>query len=508
MESQLSIVIALFPFFLLLLHWIVNYSKPKTSHKLPPGPRKLPLIGNLHQLRKAGLLPHHALRELAYKYGPLMHLQLGEISLVVVSSPRLAKEIMKTHDVAFVQRPQLLSPQILAYGATDIAFSPYGDYWRQMRKLCVLELLSLKRVQSFSHIREDETRKFIQSIQLSKGSPINLTNKIFSMVSASVCRAAFGDKSKDKDEFVSLVRESIAMTGGFELADLFPSIKPIHFLTGIKTKFENIHERADKILENIVRNHKEKQKRAKEGNNSEAEQEDLVDVLLRIQQSGSLEVQITTDNIKAVIWDVFAAGTDTSSTTIEWAMSEMMKNPRVREKAQAEVRKTLKGKEIISERDLEELSYLKSVIKETLRLHPPSPLLIPRECSEPTIIDGYDIPIKTKVMTNAWALGRDPEYWSDAEEFVPERFDGSSIDFKGNNFEYIPFGAGRRMCPGMTFGLATVMLPLALLLYHFNWQLPNNMKPADFDMIERFGMAVGRETELSLIPTIYDLSLS
>ncbi|XP_061376226.1 cytochrome P450 71D8-like [Gastrolobium bilobum] len=505
MEAQLPFVVIPF-FFFLLFHWLAKYYKPKSSlaHKLPPGPTKLPLIGNLHQLALAGSLPHHALRKLSHKYGPLMHLQLGEIPLVVVSSPRLAKEIMKTHDIAFVNRPQLLAPQILAYGSTDIAFAPYGDYWRQMRKICTMELLSAKRVQSFSYVREDETAKFIQSIRSSAGSTINLTSRIFSLVSSSVSRAAFGNKSKDQDEFVSLVRESIALNGGFELNDLFPSMKPLHILTGLKPKLEKIHKRADQILENIVTMHQEKQARAKEVK-GDAKQEDLVDVLLRIQQSCSLEIQITTRNIKAVIWDVFAAGTDTSSTTIEWAMSEMMKNPRVREKAQAELRQAFRGKDTIIETDLEELSYLKSVIKETLRLHPPSPLLIPRECTEFTNIEGYDIPVKTKVMINAWALGRDPGYWSNADKFMPERFDGSSIDFKGNNFEYIPFGAGRRMCPGMSFGLASVVLPLALLLYHFNWELPNRMKPEDFDMTEHFGMAVGRESGLCLIPTVYDL---
>jgi len=204
-----------------------------------------------------------------------------------------------------------------------------------------------------------------------------------------------------------------------------------------------------------------------------------------------------------IFQDVFVAGTDTTSTTIEWAMSEMMKNPSVRVKAQAELREAFKGKKIISESDLNELSYLKLVIKETMRLHPPSPLLVPRECTELTIIDGYEIPKNTKVMINAWAVARDPQYWTDAEMFIPERFDGSLIDFKGNNFEYIPFGAGRRMCPGMSFGIASVMLPLALLLYHFNWELPNQMKPQDLDMIENVGLAVGRENELCLIPNVY-----
>lgn len=198
------------------------------------------------------------------------------------------------------------------------------------------------------------------------------------------------------------------------------------------------------------------------------------------------------------------AGSDTSASVLEWVVAEIMKSPRVMEKAQSEIREAFRGKETIHESDLDELNYLKLVIKETLRLHPPVPLLIPRECTKLTNIGGYEIPKKTKVMINAWALGRDPEYWSDAERFIPERFEGNSVDFRGNNFEYVPFGAGRRMCPGMTFGLASIMLPLALLLYHFNWELPNKMKPEDMDMVEHFGLVVGRENELRLIPFLYD----
>jgi cytochrome P450 len=257
------------------------------------------------------------------------------------------------------------------------------------------------------------------------------------------------------------------------------------------------------IIGNIVRQHQEKRSKEKEDNKDEVDNEDLVDVLLRVQQSGDLDVEITTNNIKAVIWDLFVAGTDSTATTIEWTMSELMKNPSVRKKVQTELREAFKGKQTIHESDLQELSYLKLVMKETFRLHPPSPLLVPRESSELTIIDGYEIPKNTKVMINAWALARDPDYWNDAESFIPERFDDSSVDFKGNNFEFIPFGAGRRMCPGMSFGLASVTLPLARLLYHFDWELPDTMKHEDLDMTEHFGMAVGRHSELCLVPSVY-----
>ncbi|XP_027362671.1 cytochrome P450 71D8-like [Abrus precatorius] len=503
MEAEPSLLVISFILFL-ILHWLAKYYKSSVAHKLPPGPRKLPIIGNLHQLARAGSLPHHALRDFAHKYGPLMHLRLGEISTVVVSSSRLAREVMKTHDMSFVNRPNLLPAQIFTYGGIDIAFAPYGDYWRQIRKVCTLELLSAKKVQSFSYIREDETAKFIESIKLSAGSEINLTSRISSLVSAFVFRAAFGNISTDQREFANLQTQVVANIGGFDLADLFPSVKILNYITGKKPKMEKLQEKLDKIYENIVMEHREKRARAK-GSIIKEEDEDLVDVLLRIQESGSLGIEMATQNIKAVISDVFVAGIDTSVSIIDWAMSELMKKPEVREKAQAEVRQAFKGKRIIHESDVEELSYLKLVYKETLRLHPPAPLLLPRECSELTIIDGYEIPVKTKIMVNVWAMGRDPQYWDDAEKFIPERFDGSSIDFKGNNFEYLPFGAGRRMCPGMSFGLSLIMLPLALLLYHFNWELPNGMKPEDVDMTENFGLAIRRRSNSYLIPTVYDL---
>ena len=187
-------------------------------------------------------------------------------------------------------------------------------------------------------------------------------------------------------------------------------------------------------------------------------------------------------------------------------MSELVKNPRVMERAQAEVRSVFDGKGCVDEANLHELKYLKSVIKETLRLHSPVPLLLPRECSERCEINGYEIPAKTKVIVNAWGIGRDPKYWIEAEKFYPGRFLDGSIDYKGADFQYIPFGAGRRICPGITFGIANVELTLANLLFHFDWKLPNGDKPEELDMTESFGLSIRRKHDLHLIPTMYHSS--
>ncbi|KAL5574905.1 hypothetical protein UlMin_016604 [Ulmus minor] len=428
-----------------------------------------------------------------------MHLQLGKVSAVVVSSPKIAREIMKTHDISFAHRPVLLAPKILTYNCTDVAFAPYGDYWRQMRKICIIELLSSKRVLSFASIRENEVQNLVESIRSSAGSPVNLTKKLLLLTSVIISRAAFGNQCKEHDEYLSMAKKASSLAGGFDLCDLFPSNKFIQLISRTRVELERIHLEADKILESIVQQHKQKQIQI-----DEATEKDLIHVLLQVQQSGSLEFPITTDNIKAVIWDIFSAGTDTSSTTVDWAMAEMMKNPRVMEKAQAEVRQVFRGKKTIDETEVHNLSYLKLVIKETLRLHPPLPLLLPRECRESCEIEGYKIPIKTKVIVNAWAIGRDPEHWHEAESFIPERFDNNLVDYKGTNFEFIPFGAGRRICPGISFGLVNVEYSLAQLLFHFNWELPSGMEPEKLDMTETFGATVGRKNHLYLIATPFN----
>ncbi|OAY52256.1 premnaspirodiene oxygenase [Manihot esculenta] len=476
----------------------------ETSAKnLPPGPRKLPLIGNLHNL--VGSLPHHVLKDLAIEHGPLMHLQLGEVPTVVVSSAKMAQELMKTHDHVFSQRPEILASRILSYDHTDIVFSK-GDYWKQMRKICLTELLGLRKVKSFAPIRDDEVSNLLESIRLAGGSsPVNLTEKIMWLTSAIVCRAAFGNRWEDQKAVISIAREAVSLSGGFDLADLYPSKEFLHVITNMKPRLEKMYLKLDKILDNIVNEHKQKLANRK---GEPADDEDLVDVLLRLQGSGRLECPITIDNIKAVIWDLFAAGTDTSSTTTEWALAEMIRNPRILKKAQEEIRQSVQGKETICEEDIQRLQYLKMVIKETLRVHPPLPLLIPRESKETCEIGGYEIPEKTKVIVNVWAIGRDPEYWKDPDKFIPERFHDNSIDFKGINFAYIPFGAGRRICPGISFGLANIELPLANLLYHFDWKLPGEMRPEDLDMTEAFGATVGRKENLQLIAIPYKPSSS
>ncbi|XP_022718113.1 premnaspirodiene oxygenase-like [Durio zibethinus] len=503
MESQsLCFLLFLFPFLFFVFKAFTKWKKTKDHNrrpKLPPGPTKLPLIGNLHLF--IGTLPHRCLRDLAKKHGSVMNLQLGEISTVVISSPEAAQQVMQTHDVNFADRPYSLGASILTYNFSDILFAPYGDYWRQLRKICTLELLSMKRVQSFRHIREEEVADFIRQISSKAGSPVNLRKRLRSLSYSIISRAAFGAKYKDQDDFTTLVQEELTdALGGFNVGDIFPSLKLLHVISGATAKFKMLQHKIDKILENIIDEHRA---RKESSTSCSKEANDLVHVLLNLQDHGDLKIPLTDSTLKAVILDMFAGGGETTSTTLEWAMSEILKNPRVLKKAQTEVRQLFGSKGDVNEEGLRDLKYLKFVVKETLRLHPPGPLLVPRESRERCEINGYDIPAKTKVIINAWAIGRDPNYWAEADKFYPERFHDSSIDFKGANFEFIPFGAGRRICPAMSLGIANIELPLANLLYHFDWKFYDGRKLEDINMTEVFALSVTRKYDLCLVPIPY-----
>ncbi|XP_016445959.2 cytochrome P450 71D8-like [Nicotiana tabacum] len=295
-----------------------------------------------------------------------------------------------------------------------------------MRKLCTFELLSAKNVQSFASIREEEAFNLVEYVKSKSGYTINLTEKMYALTNAVICSAAFGKRRKDGSAyFMSLIKEASLMVTGLDISEVFPSLKFLHAITGTKAKLMKLHKKLDMIIEE----HKEKLQLVsmkKDGEEESIRKEDLVNLLyLRLQESDTLELPFTADNIKA---SSHIAGTETSATVLDLAMVEMMRNPKVMEKAQIELRQILKGKRRVTDTDLKE------------------------------------------VIVNAWAINRDVEFWEDAESFVSERFNDSrnNMEFIGQEFEYLPFGGGRRMCPGISFGLANIELTLAQLLYYFN----------------------------------------
>ncbi|CAN0908578.1 Desmethyl-deoxy-podophyllotoxin synthase [Linum grandiflorum] len=342
-------------------------------------------------------------------------------------------------------------------------------------------------------IREEEVGKLVTAFsrKAEEAAEVNISEEVFWLSTRLTSRTALGKARERDDGFLNMVGELSDVLGGFKVSDLFPSFKFLPLLTGYKAKLVRMHKKLDLILDDIINEHKVK--RSDHERQGDDVDEDLVDVLLNRQKNG-------TENIKAVIVETFLAGVETSATAIDWTMAEMMRENRVLQKAQKEVRQVYAGKATVDEASIHELTYLDLVIKESLRLRPPLPLLLPRECREKIEINGYEIPANTKVIINGWAIGRDGRYWDQPDKFYPERFLDRDDDKEGMDFEFIPFGSGRRMCPGMLYASAVVKLVLANLLFHFDWKLPSGMKSEDLDMTEAFGVSVRRKCGLCLIP--------
>ncbi|KAL2347891.1 hypothetical protein Fmac_001891 [Flemingia macrophylla] len=267
MDSQVLNMLALImPLFLfLIVAWKIgnNVKKIESSLKIPPGPWKLPVIGNIPHL-VTSTLPHKKLRDLAKIYGPLMYLQIGEVLTIIVSSPEYEKEIMKTHDAIFASRPQTLAADIFSYGCTDIAFSPYGKYWRQLRKICTMELLNHKRVNSLRPIREEEVTDLVRMVASHDGSPVNLTKAVVLSTYNIISRAAFGMKYKEKEESISLLKKLMKVMAGFYIEDVFPSAKWVQFFTGYsKSKLEMLHRQNPGTSSINIERQRQKQKKAK-----------------------------------------------------------------------------------------------------------------------------------------------------------------------------------------------------------------------------------------------------
>ncbi|CAN1809176.1 Desmethyl-deoxy-podophyllotoxin synthase [Linum perenne] len=401
-------------------------------------------------------LPHRCLRDLAARYGPLMHLQLGEVSTIVVSSGELAKEFLQTNDLNFASRAYLPSAHTIFYQGRNISFGTYGAYWSRMRKICVQELLGVNRVKSFLPTMKEEVDKLVRGVGSTRSS-VNVSRMLYSMSYSVISRAVFGEiqlHQEHADAFYPVLKEILKALEGSCLWDLFPSSNLARVLS--EGRLKKLNREFDALLQTIIN-----------------------DRIAKRSEKKKKKVPITNNDIKAVLLDMFLGGSDTFAVVIEWALSELMKNPKAMQKLQTEIRKQVGQKGRVDHDDLGQLHYLKLVIKETLRLHPPGPLLPPRQAREDTMVNGYQIPEKTRIIINA------------------------SDYTKGLDFSMIPFGSGRRMCPGVQYGMTILSLCLANLVYCFDWELLRGVTTQNLDMSEDFGIVVRRKNQLVLMVVPY-----
>ncbi|KAK4405302.1 cytochrome [Sesamum angolense] len=505
-ELQTSPNTSLALLFLLLFITIILLNKLVKRNPFPPGPKGLPVIGNM---RMISLLNHRGLAELAKTYGGLFHLKMGHVHMVAVSTAEMARQVLQAQDNVFSNRPATIAISYLTYDRADMAFAHYGPFWRQMRKICVTKVFSRKRAESWASARE-EIDSLIKAIDARVGSPVNIGEMVLGLTKNITYRAAFGSMSQEgQEEFVKIMQEFSKLFGAFNVADFLPWMRWINGQDFHK-RLEKARGSLDRFIDKIIDDHLKKRdnKNSEEEDDGAKVEDDMVDELMQFYSENddgksdpiSTNISITRDNIKALIMDVMFGGTETVASAIEWAMAELMHSWEDLKKVQQELADVVGFDRKVHESDLENLTYLRCVVKETLRLHPPIPLLL-HETAADAVVDGYKIPAKARVMINAWAIAREHGAWDEPNTFKPSRFlESGAPDFRGSNFEYIPFGSGRRSCPGMQLGLYALELTVAHLCHSFNWELPDGMNPDDLDMNDVFGLTAPRAVQLVAIP--------
>ncbi|GMN34492.1 hypothetical protein TIFTF001_004708 [Ficus carica] len=453
---------------------------------LPPSPPALPVIGHLHLLKSP---VHRTLLRLSQKYGAVFSLWFGSRHVIIISSPSAVEECFTTNDVVLANRPSLIMNKHVSYNNTTMAAAPYGDHWRNLRRIGTQDIFSSAQLNVFLRTRRDEVRRFLRRISRNslrdfgkvklKSLFQDLTfNIIMRMVAG---KRYYGDDVEDEDEarqFKEIMKEVFEKGGAANPADFLPILNWIP--EGFEKRVTRLAKKTDKFLQWLIDEHR----------NGKERKNTMIDHLLSLQES---QPEYYTDQIiKGLVLILLLAATDTSAMTLEWAMSNLLNHPDILKKAKAELDGQVGQQHLLEESDLSKLNYLQNIISETLRLYPAGPLLLPHYSSDDCTIGGYTIPLDTMILVNAWALHRDPMLWDDAESFKPERFENG----ERWGYKLIPFGLGRRSCPGIGLAQRVVGLTLGSLIQCFEWE---RIGKEEVDMTEGEGLTMPKVVPLEAV---------
>ncbi|KAA8542543.1 hypothetical protein F0562_023695 [Nyssa sinensis] len=404
-----TIVIGFILYYLLNLRTLLN----RHPRPLPPGPKPWPVIGNLPHL---GPMPHHSIAAMARTYGPLMHLRLGFVDVVVAASASVAVQFLKTHDANFSNRPPNSGAKHIAYNYQDLVFAPYGPRWRMLRKICSVHLFSAKALDDFRHVRQEEVAILTGALASGGKTAVNLGQLLNvcttnALGRVTVGRRVFGDGSGGGDakaeEFKDMVVELMVLAGVFNIGDFVPALEWLD-LQGVAAKMKKLHARFDSFLSAIIEEHKITISGVAGGPQKHT---DFLSTLISLKDDTDADAEggkLTDTEIKALLLNLFTAGTDTSSSTVEWAIAELIRHPKILAQAQKELDSIVGPDRLVTESDLAQLPFLQAIIKETFRLHPSTPLSLPRIAAESCEINGYYIPKGSTLLVNVWAIARDP----------------------------------------------------------------------------------------------------
>ncbi|KAK1437514.1 hypothetical protein QVD17_03306 [Tagetes erecta] len=473
---------------------------PTNSPPLPPGPRSLPIVGYLPFLRRD---LHNQFAMMANAYGPIFKFYLGSKLHVVVNTPELAKVVVRDHDETFANRDLTVAASVITYGGRDLVFSKNNATWRNLRKIFVSEILSNKNLKACSSFRREEVRKTIKNVFTKIGTNVNISEIAFLTEANVITRMVWddtsykGEKGIDHGAELQMVASNICkIMGQPNLSDLFPSLAWFD-LQGVERNMKKEHTKLDRILARIIEDRIESNSITSRNRVENEGEKDFLQILLDLMdQEDAKSLNIT--QVKALLTDFMIAGTETTTTLIEWAMANIMQNHKVMKRVQEELEEVVGLNNIVEESHLPKLQYLDATIKETFRLYPIAPILLPRVPSKDCVVGGYMIPKGTIVFLNVILIHRNPKYWDNPMEFNPERFLGTkNWDYNGNDLRFFPFGTGRRLCAGVSLAHKMQMFILASLLHSFDWSLP---KGEEHDLSESFGITLKKTKSLIAVP--------
>ncbi|KAF7082007.1 hypothetical protein CFC21_085896 [Triticum aestivum] len=522
MEIPLPLLLSTFAISVTICYVIFFFfHADKGRAPLPPGPRGWPVLGNLPQL---GGKTHRTLHEMTRLYGPMLRLRFGSSLVVVAGSADVAKQFLRTHDAKFSSRPPNSGGEHMAYNYQDVVFAPYGPRWRAMRKVCAVNLFSSRALDDLRGFREREAALMVRcladsaatggAVALAKAANVCTTNAL-SRATVGLRVFATAGSELGAEDFNEIVLKLIEVGGVLNVGDFVPALRWLD-PQGVVAKMKKLHRRFDDMMNRIIAERRAGAIATKAG---EEGGKDLLCLLLAMVQEdksltgGSEEDRMTDTDVKALILNLFVAGTDTTSITVEWAMAELIRHPDILKQAQKELDAVIGRDRLVLESDLPRLNFLNAIIKETFRLHPSTPLSLPRMATEECEVAGYRIPKGTELLVNVWGIARDPALWTDPLEFRPARFlpggSHADIDIKGGDFGLIPFGAGRRICAGLSWGIRMVAVTTATLVHSFDWELPAGQMP---DMEETFSLLLQLAVPLMvhpvprLLPSAYQIA--
>ncbi|CAI9101625.1 OLC1v1038993C1 [Oldenlandia corymbosa var. corymbosa] len=488
--------------FYFLIFWLCNYViisklRSRGSGKVPPGPYQFPIIGNLHQI---GSKPHRSYAKLSEIYGPIMSVRLGTKQTVVVSSAEIAREVLQKNDQICSSRGIPIVMHSFNHHNVSMVWLPASTRWRNIRKMSKEHIFSTHSLDVSQALRQEklkELRDYVKSCS-SSGKTVDIGEAAFTTSLNLISRTLFSVDFANYDtnssqELRDIVWGVMKNIGTPNVSDYFPVLQPID-PQGVMRSTNSYFQRLFDIFDGLIN-----ERLLIRGGSSETKKNDVLEALL--DENMKNESNFNINVLKHMLLDLFIAGTDTTSGTVEWAMAELLRNPEKLLTAKEELKRVIGENGVVQESDISRLPYLQVIVKETFRLHPAAPFLVPHKTNEDVQISGYTIPKDTEILVNAWAIARDEGTWEQAEIFKPERFLESEIDVKGNHFELTPFGAGRRMCPGLPLAYRMVHLMLASFIHNIDWKLEGEIRPQDLDMDELFGLTVQKALPLKAIPT-------